>query len=75
MANQTIAQAQAGDAWLPLLRQKEPSKFQQQLLATNTMVWVYSAEPNKPWKIYHPDAFLPRAIQMIPFVAESSWTE
>jgi transposase InsO family protein len=26
-------------------------------------VWVYVAEPNKPWKIYLPDALLPRAIQ------------
>jgi Integrase zinc binding domain len=55
MAYQMIAHAQAGDAWLP--------QFQQKVLATNTTVWVYLAEPNKPWKIYLPDALLPRAIQ------------
>jgi Integrase zinc binding domain len=27
------------------------------------MVWVYVEEPNKPWKIYLPDALMPRAVQ------------
>jgi transposase InsO family protein len=45
------------------LRQQQPNKFQQQLLATNTTVWAYLAEPNKPWKIYLPDILMPRAIQ------------
>jgi Integrase zinc binding domain len=63
MAYQTIGNAQAGDARLPHLRQQEPKKLQQKVLATNTTVWVYLAEPNKPWKIYLPGALLPRAIQ------------
>jgi hypothetical protein len=60
---QTIAQAQAGDAQLPLLRNQQPNKFTEQLLAPNTRVWCYTAEPNKPWRIYLPGAILPNAIR------------
>jgi hypothetical protein len=59
----TIAQAQVGDARLLLLRNQHPNKCQQHLLAPGTQVWCYTAEPNKPWKIYLPDALLVRAIQ------------
>jgi hypothetical protein len=59
---QTIAQVQAGDAQLQLLQQRQPNKFQLQLLAPNTSVLVYLAELNKPWKICLPDALLPHAI-------------
>ena len=47
---QTIATAQAGDAQLQLLQQRQPNKFQLQLLAPNTSVLVYLAEPNTEWR-------------------------
>jgi transposase InsO family protein len=59
----TIAQAQTGDAWLQQLRHQHPAKFSHNLLAPNTAVWCYTAEPNKPWKVYLPDNLLLRAIQ------------
>jgi hypothetical protein len=65
---QTIAQAQAGDAQLQLLQQRQPNKFQLQLLAPNTSVLVYLAEPNEPWKICLPDALLPQAIRWYHYV-------
>ena len=63
----TIAQAQTGDARLQTLRNQHPAKFSQNLLAPNTQVWCYTAEPNKPWRIYLPDAILLRAIQWYHF--------
>jgi hypothetical protein len=60
---QSIAQAQAGDAQLQLLRNSTPAKFQQQLLAPNTSIWCYTDDPNQRWKIYLPTALLERAIR------------
>lgn len=59
-----ILDAQSEDARLIALREKEPERFSTQLLAPNTELVVYTAQPNgTPWKIYLPTQMLDQAIE------------
>jgi Integrase zinc binding domain len=60
---ETITQVQPGDAQLQQLREKQPIKFIQRLLAPNTILWCHQATQDKPWRIYLPEALLTRAVQ------------
>jgi transposase InsO family protein len=63
LSYETIAQAQPGDAQLQQLCKQKPNKFVQRLLAPNTTLWCYQPTPDKPWRIYLPEALLTRAVQ------------
>ena len=59
----TISTAQVGDARLAALRQQQPQRFAEQLLAPDTSVVCYIPEPGSPWKIYLPSQLLDNAIR------------
>ena len=59
----SISDAQSRDAELQNLAARFPTKYVRQLLAPNTLVFCYIANPNEPWKVYLPNELLERAIR------------
>ena len=59
----TIANAQAGDAQLPLDRQATPLLYQQRLMAPGINIWCHRSAVDKPWKVYLPQSLLARVIR------------
>mmetsp|Transcript_24146 Transcript_24146/g.44899 ORF Transcript_24146/g.44899 Transcript_24146/m.44899 type:complete len:256 (+) Transcript_24146:851-1618(+) len=59
----TISEAQLQDAALLQEAHANPQKLSQQLLAPNTQVYCYTAQPGGSWKIYLPTGLLKDAVK------------